>query len=72
VGSRAYGSGDFAAVLGAMADGGYPLDGWVTTIGLDDVVGDGIEALRARRATKVLVDVAAPCTGQTGVASLHG
>jgi (R,R)-butanediol dehydrogenase / meso-butanediol dehydrogenase / diacetyl reductase len=63
VGSRAYVAGDFAAVLGAMAGGGYPLDGWVTTIGFDDVVEEGIAALRARRATKVLVDVAARWTG---------
>jgi len=52
--SAAY-RGDFPAVIESMRQGHYPLDGWISTIGLDHVVADGFEALRAGRATKILV-----------------
>jgi (R,R)-butanediol dehydrogenase / meso-butanediol dehydrogenase / diacetyl reductase len=52
--STAY-CGDFPAVIEAMRQGHYPLDGWVSVIGLDRVLPDGFDALRAGRATKILV-----------------
>jgi (R,R)-butanediol dehydrogenase/meso-butanediol dehydrogenase/diacetyl reductase len=55
--SNAY-SDDFPMVIGAMADGAYPLDGWVTSIAFDKLVDDGFEVLRAGRAMKILVELA--------------
>lgn len=60
-GSMIYDRDDFAAVIEGMRAGSYPLDGWVETIELDDVV-DGLAALRAQRANKLLVRVGAPLT----------
>jgi hypothetical protein len=43
-----------------MAQGAYPLDGWVTTVPLADVVTRGLAPLRRQEALKVLIDVQAP------------
>jgi hypothetical protein len=40
-----------------MAAGSYPLDGWVETIPLEDVVERGFERLRRQQGLKILVDV---------------
>lgn len=56
-GSNAY-SDDFPMVIGAMAEGAFPLDGWVDTIGFDDLVDGGFEVLKAGRAMKLLVELA--------------
>ena len=53
--STAY-RGDFPLVIAAMAAGAYPTDGWITTIGLDDVISRGFEVLRGGNAMKILVD----------------
>ncbi|OFJ53894.1 2,3-butanediol dehydrogenase [Mycolicibacterium grossiae] len=55
-GSLCYTAADFEAVIALMAGGGYDTTGWVTTIGLDDVVDGGFEALHAGTKMKVLVD----------------
>jgi (R,R)-butanediol dehydrogenase/meso-butanediol dehydrogenase/diacetyl reductase len=57
VGSLGYAPGVFGRVIDAMAAGAYPTDGWVDHIALDDLVTDGLEALRAGRRMKVLVDL---------------
>ncbi len=54
-GSRLYGA-DFPHVVDAMAAGAFPTDGWVHTIGLDEVVADGLLALSEAKAMKILVD----------------
>jgi (R,R)-butanediol dehydrogenase/meso-butanediol dehydrogenase/diacetyl reductase len=41
-----------------MAEGAFPLDGWVDTIALDDLVDGGFEVLKAGRAMKLLVELA--------------
>ena len=53
----AYAGDDFESTIEMMAKGGYDTNGWVTRIGLEDLVGSGIEALRAGRAMKILVDL---------------
>jgi (R,R)-butanediol dehydrogenase / meso-butanediol dehydrogenase / diacetyl reductase len=57
VGSLGYSAGVFGQVIDAMAAGRYPTDGWVEHIPLDDLVAGGLEALRAGRKMKVLVDL---------------
>ena len=47
----------FPSVIAAMAAGSYPLDGWVETIPLEDVVERGFERLRRQQGLKILVDV---------------
>lgn len=55
--SMAYLAQDFDDVLTLMAQGAYPLDGWVSHIGLDEVLHHGFDACRDGRAMKVLVDL---------------
>jgi (R,R)-butanediol dehydrogenase / meso-butanediol dehydrogenase / diacetyl reductase len=50
---------DFPAVIGAMADGDYPMDGWVSTVPFERLIEDGIERLHRQEALKILVDVGA-------------
>jgi (R,R)-butanediol dehydrogenase/meso-butanediol dehydrogenase/diacetyl reductase len=50
----------FPSVIEAMAHGDYPLDGWVETIPLEDVVANGIERLHRQEGLKILVDVRMP------------
>jgi (R,R)-butanediol dehydrogenase/meso-butanediol dehydrogenase/diacetyl reductase len=57
--SCAYRSEDFDAVIATIAAGGYPTDGWVSVIALDDLVEKGFAALHDQSAMKVLVDVRA-------------
>jgi len=58
MGSVAYGSGDFAAVLSAVAAGSYPLEGWFSTTPFDyTIIDQGFEVLRTQKAMKVLVRV---------------
>lgn len=54
VGSIAYRREDFQAVIAAMAEGMYSLDGWVTEVPLDGVSA-ALRELRAGRHMKVLV-----------------
>lgn len=54
-GSLCYTAADFQAVIGLMAEGAYDTTGWVTAIGLDDVIDEGFEALHAGTKMKVLV-----------------
>ncbi|MDX1873137.1 2,3-butanediol dehydrogenase [Mycolicibacterium sp. 120266] len=55
-GSLCYTFADFEAVIALMAQGTYDATGWVTSIGIDDVVDEGFEALHAGAKMKVLVD----------------
>jgi (R,R)-butanediol dehydrogenase / meso-butanediol dehydrogenase / diacetyl reductase len=52
--SNAY-ADDFPATILAMAAGAYPTDGWVTSIPFERLIPDGLEALHAGRAMKILV-----------------
>jgi (R,R)-butanediol dehydrogenase/meso-butanediol dehydrogenase/diacetyl reductase len=54
--SNAY-ADDFPMVIEGMSQGAYPLDGWVSTIALDDVVDAGFEVLHQGRAMKILVEL---------------
>ena len=58
-GSLAY-TDEFPDVLELMAQGAFPLDGWVRSIAFDRVVADGFEPLSRQEALKVLVRVADP------------
>lgn len=55
--SNAY-ADDFPLVIEGMAEGAYPLDGWVSTIELDDLVDGGFQVLREGKAMKILVRLA--------------
>ena len=55
-GSLCYTGADFEAVIALMARGAYDTTGWVARIPIDDVVGEGFEALHAGTKMKVLVD----------------
>jgi (R,R)-butanediol dehydrogenase/meso-butanediol dehydrogenase/diacetyl reductase len=57
-GSLCYTADDFEAVIALMAQDAYDTTGWVTSIGLDEVVEEGFEALHAGTKMKVLVDPA--------------
>jgi (R,R)-butanediol dehydrogenase/meso-butanediol dehydrogenase/diacetyl reductase len=54
--SNAY-ADDFPHVIDGMAQGAYPLEGWVSTIALEDVVSAGFEVLRDGKAMKILVEL---------------
>jgi (R,R)-butanediol dehydrogenase/meso-butanediol dehydrogenase/diacetyl reductase len=41
-----------------MAKGAFPLDGWVTSIALEDLIEGGFEVLREGKAMKILVELA--------------
>lgn len=56
VGSIAYRPTDFREVIDAMTRGWYRMDGWVSTVGFDEV-GHALRELRAGRGMKVLVAV---------------
>jgi (R,R)-butanediol dehydrogenase/meso-butanediol dehydrogenase/diacetyl reductase len=56
VGSRGYAAYVFEKVIGLIAAGHYPQDGWVEHIGLD-AVRDGLERLRRGAAMKLVVDL---------------
>ncbi|MGW0163328.1 2,3-butanediol dehydrogenase [Mycobacterium sp. NPDC003323] len=58
-GSLCYTADDFEAVIALMARGAYDTTGWVTAIGIDDVIDEGFEALHAGTKMKVLVDPSA-------------
>lgn len=47
--------GDFPAVINLMSKGAFPLEGWVSTIALDELLA-GFESLRSGRSMKLLVD----------------
>jgi (R,R)-butanediol dehydrogenase/meso-butanediol dehydrogenase/diacetyl reductase len=51
----AYTPAEFDQVLLLMASGAYPLDGWVESIALADVLSAGFDAMSQQRSTKVLV-----------------
>jgi (R,R)-butanediol dehydrogenase/meso-butanediol dehydrogenase/diacetyl reductase len=55
-GSLCYTAADFEAVIALMAQDAYDTTGWVTEIGIDDVVEQGFEALHLGTKMKVLVD----------------
>jgi (R,R)-butanediol dehydrogenase/meso-butanediol dehydrogenase/diacetyl reductase len=57
IASNTYRGEDFPEVIRSLAAGAYPTDPWVTRIPLDELVEHGYEALRAGRATKVLVEL---------------
>lgn len=57
-GSLLYQSEDYRAVIRAMDQGAYPLDGWVDTIDLEGVVEAGLAPLRRQERNKVLVALA--------------
>ena len=54
--SNAY-ADDFQATIVEMASGAYPLEGWVSTIALEDIIEQGFDVLRQGDAMKILVDV---------------
>jgi (R,R)-butanediol dehydrogenase/meso-butanediol dehydrogenase/diacetyl reductase len=47
----------FPSVIAAMAQGNYPLEGWVETIPFENLVEHGLERLRRQEGLKILVDV---------------
>jgi (R,R)-butanediol dehydrogenase/meso-butanediol dehydrogenase/diacetyl reductase len=47
----------FPSVINAMAQGCYPLDGWVECIPFDSLMERGLERLRRQEGLKILVDV---------------
>lgn len=49
----------FPSVIAGMAQGRYPLDGWVETIPFDNLVEQGLERLRRQQGLKILVDLGA-------------
>jgi len=51
----AYTPAEFEEVLELMASGAYPLEGWVTSIDLADILSGGFNAVSHQRSTKVLV-----------------
>lgn len=55
--SNAY-ADDFPLVIEGMADGAYPLDRWIDTIELSELIEGGFEVLRAGKAMKILVRLA--------------
>lgn len=55
-GSLCYTAADYRAVIDLMAAGSYDTTGWVSRIGIADVVEEGFEALHAGTKMKVLVD----------------
>ncbi|GAB2632559.1 2,3-butanediol dehydrogenase [Prescottella soli] len=55
--SLAYSRKEFRTVIDRMADGAYPLDGWVECVPLADVVVEGVQAASAGHKMKVLVEV---------------
>ncbi|WP_305093007.1 2,3-butanediol dehydrogenase [Prescottella sp. R16] len=55
--SLAYSRNEFRTVIDRMAAGAYPLDGWVESVPLADVVVEGVQAASAGRRMKVLVEV---------------
>ena len=57
LGCLAYSGPDFDDTIAIMAAGGYDTTGWVSHIPLDRLIPDGIEALRAGRGMKILVDL---------------
>ena len=59
-GSLCYTAADFEAVIDLMSRGAYDTTGWVTAIGIEDVIDEGFEALHAGTKMKVLVDPANP------------
>ena len=50
--------GAFPSVIGEMAAGAYPLEGWVEKIAFDGLIRDGFERLHRQEGVKLLVDVA--------------
>lgn len=56
IGSLAYSPEDFGQVIGAMAEGKYPTDGWVSVRPAGDLL-DVIGDLKAGRGTKILLAV---------------
>jgi (R,R)-butanediol dehydrogenase/meso-butanediol dehydrogenase/diacetyl reductase len=59
-GSHIYDQSDIRAVIGAMVTGGYPIEGWTSTIALEGVVDEGLVPLREQGVNKVLVRPGAP------------
>ena len=57
VGSMAYEPGVFDRVIELMVNGAYPTDGWVDHIELEQLIPEGLEALRRGERMKVLVDL---------------
>ena len=57
VGSLAYAPGVFDRVIELMVKGAYPTDGWVEHIELENLISEGLEALRRGERMKVLVDL---------------
>jgi (R,R)-butanediol dehydrogenase/meso-butanediol dehydrogenase/diacetyl reductase len=53
----------FPSVIDAMAQGSYPLDGWVETIPFAGLVERGFERLRRQEGLKILVDVGSSAPG---------
>jgi (R,R)-butanediol dehydrogenase/meso-butanediol dehydrogenase/diacetyl reductase len=47
----------FPSVIDAMARGDYPLEGWVETIALENLIEDGIERLHRQQGLKILVNL---------------
>ncbi len=56
-GSKTY-CHDYPAVIDLMTRGAYPLDGWVSTIPMEDFIERGILPLSRQESTKIMVDVA--------------
>jgi (R,R)-butanediol dehydrogenase/meso-butanediol dehydrogenase/diacetyl reductase len=57
-GSVVFDRSDVEAVMMEMVAGGYPAEGWVEHVPLEQVVEEGIRPLQSRAKAKVLVDIA--------------
>lgn len=56
-GSKTY-CHDYPAVIDLMTRGAYPVDGWVSTIPMEDFIERGIVPLSRQQSTKIMVEVA--------------
>jgi (R,R)-butanediol dehydrogenase / meso-butanediol dehydrogenase / diacetyl reductase len=56
-GSKTY-CHDYPAVIDLMTRGAYPVDGWVSTIPMEDFIEQGIVPLSRQQSTKIMVDIA--------------
>jgi (R,R)-butanediol dehydrogenase/meso-butanediol dehydrogenase/diacetyl reductase len=56
----------FPSVIGGMARGSYPLEGWVETIPFEHLMEQGLERLRRQEGLKILVEVGAAPRGAKG------
>jgi (R,R)-butanediol dehydrogenase/meso-butanediol dehydrogenase/diacetyl reductase len=62
VGAKGYTADTFSTVIGLMAQGLYPIEGWVERVPFEEVISSGLEGLRRGGKTKVVVDAPGPAS----------